>query len=256
MMNNSALSVPQLALVDGRPVTSSVNVADFFGKRHTHVLRAIESLDVPDDFRRPNFGPSSYLNAQGKPQPMVNLTRKGFTILAMGFTGKEAMRFKIAYIEAFDRMESELLELASGGSRKTVDLNHYRRTLSPSGLDIRYTLDLTKIIVKPSRMTLTLLERITGIDLSDIRVQESFSLSRAEESVQRFLVECCREAEGARTQSSILYGTFVQWHEANVEGYTPGIVTFSRIVATCYQRKKSNGIWFVGVELRGEEVTA
>lgn len=97
-----------LDLVDGRPVATSLNIAEVFGKRHDRVLRAIENMEIPANFRRPNFGEASYVDAQGKSRRMFTMTRDGFTLLAMGFTGKAAMQFKIAYIEAFNRMEAEL----------------------------------------------------------------------------------------------------------------------------------------------------
>ncbi len=93
---------------NGHPVTTSLKVAEVFGKQHAHVLRAIRELEVPDDFRASNFGLAEFADAQGKKRPMFHITRDGFTLLAMGFTGKEAMQFKIAYIEAFNAMEREI----------------------------------------------------------------------------------------------------------------------------------------------------
>ena len=95
----------------GKCLTDSLLVAEKFGKRHKNVLQAIEKLDCPVDFRRLNFQPSSYENQQGKEQPKYVITRDGFTILAMGFTGREAMRWKLAFLEAFNRMERELLRV-------------------------------------------------------------------------------------------------------------------------------------------------
>lgn len=86
-------------------MTSSLDVAEYFGKRHKNVLQAIETLECSDDFRRLNFQPSYYHNEQNKRQPMFRLTRDGFTFLAMGFTGKKAAKFKEAYITAFNEME-------------------------------------------------------------------------------------------------------------------------------------------------------
>ena len=89
-------------------VTTSLVVAGSFGKRHDHVLRDVRNLekDVP------NFGemflevetPDSY----GRSRKTYYINRDGFTLLAMGFTGKEALQFKLEYIEAFNAMEQEL----------------------------------------------------------------------------------------------------------------------------------------------------
>jgi len=97
-----------VTVVDGRPVTTSLKVAEVFGKQHKHVLDAIRRLEIPEDCHRPNFRPVEYADAKGEKRPMYLITRDGFTLLAMGFTGKKAMQFKLAYIQAFNAMEAEL----------------------------------------------------------------------------------------------------------------------------------------------------
>ena len=101
---------PLVSMVNGTPTTSSLLVAQTFGKRHDHVLRDIEKViaQLPEDFSQPNFGAANYLDAQGKSRLMYLLTRDAFTLLVMGYTGKEAMAFKVKYIEAFNAMEEEL----------------------------------------------------------------------------------------------------------------------------------------------------
>lgn len=92
-------------------VTTSLMVAEYFGKEHKSVLRQINFLECSDLFREHNFVLSCYFRKNGnitKSYPMYYLTRDGFTFLAMGFTGKVAAKFKEAYIEAFNRMEEML----------------------------------------------------------------------------------------------------------------------------------------------------
>jgi Rha family phage regulatory protein len=101
--------------IDGKAVTTSRKVAEIFEKEHKNILQAIRNLEIPSDYRELNFQPSVYEQPNpsgGKPiqQPEYLITRDGFTILAMGFTGKKAMQFKIAYIEAFNAMEAQLKE--------------------------------------------------------------------------------------------------------------------------------------------------
>ncbi len=91
-----------------RLITTSLKIAEKFDKEHTHVLRDIRNMECSNTFRESNFGLSSYKSAQGKMLPMYEVTRDGFTLLAMGYTGKEAMKFKEDYINAFNAMESEL----------------------------------------------------------------------------------------------------------------------------------------------------
>lgn len=90
-------------------VVTSLDIAETFGKRHADVLRDIEKMDCSDEFRERNFALSSYKSAQNKSLPMYYITRDGFTILVMGYTGEKAMRFKEAYIRQFNSMEQALI---------------------------------------------------------------------------------------------------------------------------------------------------
>ncbi len=100
----------ELIVCDEQPMVSSLVVAEHFEKRHDDVLKAIKNLACSKDFGLRNFAESSYVNSQNKEQPCINMTRDGFSILAMGFTGKKAMAWKERYIEAFNAMEKELAE--------------------------------------------------------------------------------------------------------------------------------------------------
>ena len=91
-----------------RAVCTSLDVAETFGKSHDHVLRDVRELNCSSEFRRSNFGESSYTNSQNKKQPMIIMTRDGFTLLVMGYTGDLAMKFKEGYIKQFNAMEKEI----------------------------------------------------------------------------------------------------------------------------------------------------
>ncbi|MCL2345038.1 MAG: Rha family transcriptional regulator [Desulfobulbus sp.] len=98
-----------------RIFTTSLKVAEHFHKRHSHVLKAIEKLifDLGDPaFSEPNFRLSKYAYQSGrntaKEVPMWELTEEGFALLAMGFTGKEALRWKVDFLQAFRAMERQL----------------------------------------------------------------------------------------------------------------------------------------------------
>lgn len=110
------VTAPVLAVVDGIPTTTSVEVAKHFGKRHDDVLRRIRNLleQLPADHHH-NFAEMVYevpiqgarnFAATSRQDPAYRISRDGFTLLAMGFTGKKALAFKLAYIDAFNRMES------------------------------------------------------------------------------------------------------------------------------------------------------
>ena len=102
---------PALEARAGQITATSLQVAEHFGKRHPDVLRAIRKLEVSEEFSRCNFAPRDYFDERGKVQPMYDITRDGFAMLAMGFTGKEAVRWKEAYISTFNAMEAKLRAL-------------------------------------------------------------------------------------------------------------------------------------------------
>lgn len=93
---------------NNRPVTDSLTVAETFGKRHADVLRAIENLECSPEFTERNFASSDYKDSTGRTLSKAVMTQDGFSFLVMGFTGKEAARFKEMYIAEFNRMRDEL----------------------------------------------------------------------------------------------------------------------------------------------------
>lgn len=98
---------------------SSRDIAKLFGKEHKDVLVSIREQIIPnvsEDFTQRNFPLSKYKDKSGKSNPEYLLNRKSFSMVIMGFTGKKAMSFKEAYIEAFEIMlttiETRLLSKA------------------------------------------------------------------------------------------------------------------------------------------------
>lgn len=101
-----------VAVENEHAVTTSLRVAEVFGKQHKNVLRDIQNLECSDDFRKLNFEPSHIIkqlpNNGSKKLPMYYITRDGFMFLVMGFTGKTAAKWKEAYIKAFNEMEAKI----------------------------------------------------------------------------------------------------------------------------------------------------
>lgn len=93
--------------------TTSRLVADKFGKRHGNVIRAIENLECSREFHQLNFESVDYVDEGGKPRKSYDISRDGFSLLAMGFTGPGAAKWKEQFIAAFGKMERELLRIAS-----------------------------------------------------------------------------------------------------------------------------------------------
>ena len=114
-------------VVDGItvPVTDSRKVAEFFGKKPAHVNRDIRdiirdmsdinSAETTSQHNKSNFGSvekyfikGTYTDAKSENRKMYYMTRDGFSLLAMGFTGKKALQFKLAFLDKFNSMEREL----------------------------------------------------------------------------------------------------------------------------------------------------
>lgn len=93
---------------DRQAVTTSLKVAEAFGKNHRDVLRAVDGLEIGSaKLRSQMFSEGTYEN-RGKQYRLIYMNRDGFTLLAMGFTGERAMSFKLQYIQAFNSMEVEV----------------------------------------------------------------------------------------------------------------------------------------------------
>ena len=98
----------ELSVIDGQVTTTSLHVAEHFGKPHRDVLTRIRALDCSPAFTQRNFSLCTRKGANNKPEPYYRMTRDGFTFLCMGFTGKRAAAWKEAYINAFNQMEQQL----------------------------------------------------------------------------------------------------------------------------------------------------
>lgn len=94
-------------------VVSSRTVADKFEKQHKNVLQSIEWIIKSAEISADLFYESSYLDGSNRKQREYLLTRDGFSLLVMGFTGKEALNWKIKYIQAFNAMEALIKEKQS-----------------------------------------------------------------------------------------------------------------------------------------------
>ena len=96
---------------DRQAVTTSLQVAKVFNKKHKHVIEAInnkiQSAENSADYQK-MFVVGTYKDSQGRTYPMYYMNRDGFTFIAFGFTGAKADQFKLKYIDAFNQMEKQL----------------------------------------------------------------------------------------------------------------------------------------------------
>lgn len=108
------VNTPALVTLSGdRVVTTSHTIAQHFGKRHADVMRAIENLkaSLPPRYERTFALIQTKVDlgeGRSRIDPAYEVSRDGFTLLAMGFTGAKALQFKLAYIDAFNAMEARL----------------------------------------------------------------------------------------------------------------------------------------------------
>ena len=112
---------PDLCMLDGKAYCTSLQVAEHFDKRHDNVMRDIEatiaqvvetseklkSEGIANLFKKSEYSYANNLGAQVK-KPMYYLSEQGFTLLAMGYTGAKAMKFKLAYMAAFEKMRDAI----------------------------------------------------------------------------------------------------------------------------------------------------
>ncbi len=129
-MNAIALTEfnPSLAVINGTIKTTSLKLAEHFEKQHKSVLRSIKNLDCSQEFHQRNFAPMQIDveigNGAVRKDTAFEITRDGFTFLAMGFTGKEAAKWKEAYINAFNAMAIQLstnpLQLPEAKTKKAL----------------------------------------------------------------------------------------------------------------------------------------
>ncbi len=96
----------------------SLFVAEFFEKRHDHVIRDIRKITDPksglsENFIGTNFKSDFYKDSTGRKLPCYFMTRDGFTMLVMGYSGQKAMKFKELYIRRFNEMECFIKRLVS-----------------------------------------------------------------------------------------------------------------------------------------------
>ena len=105
-------------------ITSSRQVAECFGKEHKNVLRDIKEILAAQNSATRFFYETTFEN-RGKQYPMYLMNRDGFSLLVMGFTGREALQWKIKYIEAFNDMEKYLKQLqVSNVDKKILDCKY------------------------------------------------------------------------------------------------------------------------------------
>ncbi len=227
----------------GRAVASSRSVAETFGKNHRDVLRSIDGLvsDEPGLLR--NFAQQSFGAAAGngavRTYRAFTMDRDGFSLLAMGFTGAKALRWKIAYIEAFNAMEAALASPPAPAA--IVDHETWRVSLQ----FVREARSLGGRAAGRKAWTIAGLPDVFGDDQS--LPHRGYA---ADPEVADWFDDRVERAAGIRTPSSWLFADYQRW-SADRERNAVSMVIFGKsLTALGVRGFNSNGIKREGVRLR------
>lgn len=249
-----------VTITNQKATTTSLLISESFEKQHKNILRDIANLECSQAFTELNFEPSAYKDASGRMLPMFNITRDGFSFLAMGFTGKKAAEFKERFIAAFNAMEKTLID--NQGERRQIDMNHRRLSTAPNGLDIRYNLDLTKILINPTPKSILLLSRLTGIDLEDIAEMPTDHQLMTEQALNQalaktFLTEACTRDPDATISAADLYQAFTTWSQTrHPDRKPPSQKTFGMMAGSLgLKKEKGEGglVYYLDISLKSTD---
>lgn len=123
-------------VLNGQVITTDLLIAKAFNRPPSSIRRAIKNLNCSFEFRANNFAQTSYIDQQGKTQPSYQITKDGFVLLVMGFTGKQATEFKIKYIEAFNAMEKHMNKVYQQFNAVCMQFNQRKDGVSDSARDM------------------------------------------------------------------------------------------------------------------------
>lgn len=186
-----------VALINGHVVTTSNRIAEVFGKRHGNVLRDIDNLlpQLPEGCKL-NFELSSETlaipNGGTREQRKFTLTKDGFTLLAMGFTGPKAMEFKIGYINAFNAMESEIKRLqAENEALLKAQLTNCHKAMHNLKVDNRLDVVIAELPLEEVRLRERVLNKEKDlIEKENEKLRLKIQAKEATAEAKRLDLEC------------------------------------------------------------------
>ena len=121
----------------------SRDVAEYFGKRHGDVIRAIKALekDHSEQFIRRSFASKTWLDSKGREQPFYEMSQNGFFRLISKLSGKLASLLVEKYIAEFDRMSAALQSVTIARSKASwieerAESKVVRRTITDTIRDV------------------------------------------------------------------------------------------------------------------------
>lgn len=234
--------------------TTSRIIAEAFDKEHRDVLRTIDGIvEKRPDLRARNFAHTEEVIKVGaamRPMRFYEMDRDGFTLVAMGFTGEKALDWKLAFIEAFNRMEAALTEEAAQiegeGSKRVSEID-----LMEVGPALAVVREARQLFGRSAARRLW-----TRVGLPDPNNREAPSSAdwlvetgKVPESVREWLAVRTRAAAGAKIRCGVLYQDYERWcgetgqKAVPLTGWGRGL---NKLGVGSYH---SNGVYRTGIEL-------
>lgn len=242
---------PVLAVIDGVVRTDSRDVAALFEKNHRDVLRSIDNLiEQEPSLTLRNFAQGSFLNPRGGEQEhrCFLMNRDGFALLVMGFTGAKALKWKLAYIDAFNRMEAALREAANDGDLDIADrldaADQWR-----SGLAL-----VREARIIGGRAAARRAWALAGLpEIFDDQALPQFKgfIGPYDEAIARWFAERTVVAPGFRVGTTDLFADYERWRSGRGEA-AMSLSAFGKALSRMgYPSIKSDRVYRIGFRLIG-----
>lgn len=234
--------------------TTSRIIAEAFEKEHRNVLSAIDAIvEKRPDLRALNFKHTEEVVKVGaamRPMRFYEMDRDGFTLVAMGFTGEKALDWKLAFIEAFNRMEAALTDEAAqieGEAQKRVS----EIDLMEVGPALAVVREARQLFGRSAARRLWTRVGLPDPSMSGPTVERDRLIAdgKVAESVSEWHVVRTRVAPNARIKSMDLYRDYVRWCEETgqrAEAMTKWGRDLCRLGVESF---KSGPMWRTGIEL-------
>lgn len=234
---------------------TSYDIARVFNKDHYNILRDIQRLEKLEEEERArgrygnalNFEGVGYIDAKGEKRPAYNLTRDGFALLAMGFTGAKAYRWKLAFLEAFNEMERRLRALSASSALATQSsaLTVYEKIRSlplESYKDVRIAKEFGEFLVSTfgKRAALPLLCDFLGLPNQPSPSEELREQEKEESDLEEWVKNNITYIEGARGFLSEFHAAYLK--HGGKQGANQLAKAIIKITGVRPQSKRINGI--------------
>jgi Rha family phage regulatory protein len=234
-------------VMEDRVVADSRDVASAFGKQHKNVVRAIDSLVRDAPACRLNFEPTLFdirqPNGGARHARRFDMDRKGFMLLVMGFTGEKALTLKIAWIDAFERMEAQLTAVAIGDDAQAV----------PEIVDLREKLLFVREArALGGRAAGRKAWQICGLpDVFDHPTLPATDSMMVDDGAEGWLSDRVEPSSG-RVGSTVLYADYQRWCAQSGRSSMSHAKFGRYLKARGIAWLNSNGIYYKDISLRGE----